>query len=800
MLDLLHVPRFARGVDYAGVWAIEPTRGAALWAEARRTDLVRHVAEAGPPKLRSELLIEKGPKGESIGVVMLAGPLMKAVGSMEPGTSTVQARRDLRKAAADPEISAILLAIDSPGGTVAGTADLAADVLSAQKRKPVWAYVADLGASAAFWIGSQAERLVANDRTALVGSIGTLAVVYDLSAMAEKEGIKTLVFGTGPLKGAGAPGAAVTEEQQEYFRGMVEDAQRSFDHAVRSGRKITAGQLADAKTGGVFGATEALDRKLIDAIDSWDRTVSELAAEARRRSKASITRATSPVPVRSQTMSANATEAVAGAEATAASVSNTTINIGASAAEAVAEVRLAIAAEKTRVAGIENVCSVHPAIAAQAIAEGWSIEKAENAALKASLSNHVRSAGPGLISRSHGQDCTIDALQGAMILRAGGRLDHPSYQSVAGLSLNLPGWLRAGINADQRQRAMEFSHRYSSLSLIDLCREAVRLDGKDVPLGQDDLLRAAFSGGTLTNIFTTSVNVMLLASYMEAGDTTDVWTRTVDVADFKTQERPRLEKQAGLKKLPRGKEADHAEMSDKAESYKIARYAAQFVVDEQDIIDDSMNALQTKPTEFGMAARRVRPDLVYYILLSNPTLTATARELFNATDGNLDTTAGLADTTLKAAIAAMRLFQENGVNLNIEPTHLIVPPTLEFKARELLQSTTIVISQAGTTDASTVRGSANTLMGLLQPIAEARLENGVTDPDSGTAGSGSSSTWFLASSTVNTIEVAYRRGTGRAPQVRSFVLDKGKWGLGWDINLDIGAKAMDWRGLHKATS
>ena len=53
---------------------------------------------------------------------------------------------------------------------------------------------------------------------------------------------------------------------------------------------------------------------------------------------------------------------------------------------------------------------------------------------------------------------------------------------------------------------------------------------------------------------------------------------------------------------------------------------------------------------------------------------------------------------------------------------------------------------------------------------------------------------------AKTIEVAYRRGTGRAPQVRSFTLDKGKWGMGWDINMDIGAKAMDWHGMRKTTA
>ena len=254
-----------------------------------------------------------------------------------------------------------------------------------------------------------------------------------------------------------------------------------------------------------------------------------------------------------------------------------------------------------------------------------------------------------------------------------------------------------------------------------------------------------------------------------------------------------------LPKLPRGGEADHAEREDQGESYKISRYAEQFVVDEQDFIDDNMGALRDTPVEFGEKASRQRPDLVYAILLANPTLAATGRQLFNVTDGNLGSSSALSDSTLKAAIAAFGTVTEKGVILNLRPTHLIVPWGLHFTGKELRNSSQIIV--AGTAGNVTTRGNANTLADEgLEQVTEGRLDNGVTDPDSGTTYSGSATTWFLASNQAPTIEVAYRRGTGRMPQVRGFVLDKGQWGLGWDINLDIGAKAMEWRTLRKTTA
>jgi hypothetical protein len=132
------------------------------------------------------------------------------------------------------------------------------------------------------------------------------------------------------------------------------------------------------------------------------------------------------------------------------------------------------------------------------------------------------------------------------------------------------------------------------------------------------------------------------------------------------------------------------------------------------------------------------------------------------------------------------------------PRFLIVPPALVWRAKELLKSASVVI--AGDTD--TVRGNYNALSEEnIVVVPEARLENGVTAPDTGTAHAGSASTWFLAAAAAShTIEFAYLRGTGRAPVVRSFGLTQGRWGIGWDINHDIGAKALDWRGLAKVTA
>lgn len=477
----------------------------------------------------------------------------------------------------------------------------------------------------------------------------------------------------------------------------------------------------------------------------------------------------------------------------------------------VTAIRAQAAAEVQRIADVRRVCAAagdpevtvtvngqqrRVNLTAHAIAQGWDTQRVE-----LQIYRHERGTGPAVISRGRDQSCTVQALQGAMILRAGGRLDHPAYSTPQSRFLGLPDWIRAGINDAARNRIMDAAHQFADMSAIDLARECLRIEGRAVPHNRSEMIRAAFSSSTLTNVFTTNVNAVLLSSYMEAGDTTESWTTTTDVADFKTQERPRVDVGPGLSKLPRGGEADHAEYADSAESYRIARYAKQFVVDEQDMIDDRLGALSDIPQRFGMAAARLRPDLVYSILLGNPTLSATSRALFNTTDGNLGSTSALAADKLKVAIAAMQNIRENSVNLNLVPTHLIVPPSLRFTAKELVSSAEIIIARGGTTDLTLERGSRNVIADEnLQIVSDSRLENGVVDPDTGTTHSGSATSWYLASTLAHTIEVAYLRGTGRAPRVRSGQLDRGQYGMWWDVSLDIGAKALDWKGLRKTTA
>ena len=226
--------------------------------------------------------------GNQTAIVPIEGHMIKG-DSKYGGTNTVRARQAIRKAVDDGDVKSILLHVDSPGGTVAGTADLAREVRDANAKKPVYAHIDDLGASAAYWAASQARSITAN-QTAEIGSIGVLAIVNDLSGAAEMEGIKVHVISTGDYKGAFAPGTEVTDDQLKYLQGVVNDVFAFFRADVMSGRGMAREAFDRVADGRTWIASKAKGLGLIDAVQSMDRTLEQIAAGRRpaRRQTAEV--------------------------------------------------------------------------------------------------------------------------------------------------------------------------------------------------------------------------------------------------------------------------------------------------------------------------------------------------------------------------------------------------------------------------------------------------------------------------------------------------------------------------------
>lgn len=188
------------------------------------------------------------------------------------GTSTVLTRRAIRQALSAEDINSLLLAVDSPGGMVAGTMELADEVLAATYSKPVAAFYEDMAASAAVWGTVYAQRITAT-RMTQVGSIGVFAEVVDSSGAAEREGLKVYIRSTGAFKGLGAPGTEVPPELLSEIDQLVQGMGEQFFAAVRVGRNMGPQKLAAVTTGQVWLAPKAQELGLIDGVETFEQAV-----------------------------------------------------------------------------------------------------------------------------------------------------------------------------------------------------------------------------------------------------------------------------------------------------------------------------------------------------------------------------------------------------------------------------------------------------------------------------------------------------------------------------------------------
>lgn len=266
-------------------WAIE-----ARWAEQARQALDRidwaaHAREFHEQAEREEAESRSGssssaderryPVEDGLALISISGPMTKRRQSWGRGASTIDVRRQVRQAATDPEVRAIALVIDSPGGQVSGTFDLAADVGKAREKKRVVTYIEDLGASAAYAVASQGDAVFAN-QNAMVGSIGTYMVVEDLSGMAEKAGVKVHVIRAGEFKGSGEPGTKVTKPQLARWQREVDSLNAVFLETVSRGRQLDLPYVQALADGRLHVAADAELVGLIDGVQSLDAVLSDL--------------------------------------------------------------------------------------------------------------------------------------------------------------------------------------------------------------------------------------------------------------------------------------------------------------------------------------------------------------------------------------------------------------------------------------------------------------------------------------------------------------------------------------------
>ncbi len=219
---------------------------------------------------------------QGVAIIPVQGVLAKHAGqvggvSQPKGTAYESIAADLRTAVQDPEVRAIMIHVESPGGTVDGVQSAAAAITAAAAVKKTMAFIDGVGASGGFWLASAAPTILANE-TAIVGSIGVITSMDDTRAAHDKAGVKRHILRSVPYKAAGQAGETVTDAHLAAAQKVIDDLHTIFAAQVSASRDLTGEALAAAADGRVHVAGEALKLGLIDGISSFDQALADLAA------------------------------------------------------------------------------------------------------------------------------------------------------------------------------------------------------------------------------------------------------------------------------------------------------------------------------------------------------------------------------------------------------------------------------------------------------------------------------------------------------------------------------------------
>lgn len=208
-------------------------------------------------------------QGDKIGVLRLEGVM----------ASSDETLKRLKKYRKNPSIRAIVIRINSPGGTVAPAQEIYREIIRTKQKKPVVVSMETVGASAAYYVASASDRIVCSNGT-ITGSIGVIMMMADIHAIIEKIGVNVNVIKAGKYKDIGSGVRALTEEERNILEGFAREIHEQFIADVLAGRKgkIDEEKLRTIADGRFFSGEKAKEFGLVDTIGNFYDAV-KIAAE-----------------------------------------------------------------------------------------------------------------------------------------------------------------------------------------------------------------------------------------------------------------------------------------------------------------------------------------------------------------------------------------------------------------------------------------------------------------------------------------------------------------------------------------
>lgn len=200
---------------------------------------------------------------------------VSALGAQAPRVSILaRVREELKKAEEDERVRAVVVRINSPGGTATAADTLYRELsaFKARRKIPVVAAITDVGASGGYYVALAADTIVAHP-TSVTGSIGVMMLTLNAEGLLQKVGVSPLAIKSGAKKDMGSPFRGLTDEERAIFQGVIDDLHGRFVSVIARERKIPEDRVRALADGRIYTAQQARALGLVDQVGYVEEAV-----------------------------------------------------------------------------------------------------------------------------------------------------------------------------------------------------------------------------------------------------------------------------------------------------------------------------------------------------------------------------------------------------------------------------------------------------------------------------------------------------------------------------------------------
>lgn len=195
--------------------------------------------------------------------------VVELTGTIETSRPTI---KELKRHEENPRVKAIILRVDSPGGTVGASQEIYEEVLRISKTKKIVASLGDIAASGGYYAASAADKIVANPGT-ITGSIGVIAHHFIVEDLLKRFHLRWEVIQAGKMKDLASPLRNLNPEERRLLQELTHDIHEQFIEAVSKGRKLPAEQVRKVADGRIWSGRRAKELRLVDELGGLERAI-----------------------------------------------------------------------------------------------------------------------------------------------------------------------------------------------------------------------------------------------------------------------------------------------------------------------------------------------------------------------------------------------------------------------------------------------------------------------------------------------------------------------------------------------